>query len=408
MRAASCPVAGVAQVRAPAVADEHPRVVTTEASGSLHVSGGSIEGEGAGPSRGKVMNDIIGDNRAAEMDAFRGALAEDHLQPLWDIMQRLAAKQPVRGGVPIHWSWDHLRRHVMRAGDLVTAEEAERRVIVLENPSFPGEGKITSSLYSGIQLILPGETAPSHRHTASALRLILEGQGAFTTVAGERISMSPGDFIVTPSNSFHDHGNDTDQPVLWLDGLDVFVVNLLNAPFGEDHPEQRQPVTRPAGDSLARYGRGLVPHDHRAIAGETGTFWWPYTQTRSALVELRAAGPVDDALGVRMNFIDPSTGASPIKTMTASMSLFPDGFRGAQYRSVAGSVWSVVEGRGRVRVGEQSWEIGPRDVVVVPGWAWHQVEADEALIIFSFSDEVLQRHLGFWREERSGSVGAEA
>src|SRR5882757_3739364 len=190
---------------------------------------------------GSGMNGIVGANRSSALDAFREELAADHLQPLWDIMRRLAANEPANGGIPIHWSWSDLRSHVMRAGELVTAQEAERRVLVLENPAFPGEGRITSSLYSGVQLIMPGETAPSHRHTASALRLILEGEGAFTTVAGERILMSPGDFIVTPSGSFHDHGNDTDKPVMWLDGLDVFVVNLLNAPFGEHHSQRRQP-----------------------------------------------------------------------------------------------------------------------------------------------------------------------
>ena len=350
------------------------------------------------------MDGDIGDNLSGAMEAFRGELAGNHLQPLWDIMRRLAAKEPAQGGVPVRWTWADLRAHVMRAGDLVTAEEAERRVLVLENPAFPGEGRITSSLYSGVQLIMPGETAPSHRHTASALRLIIEGEGAFTTVAGERILMSPGDFIVTPSGSFHDHGNDTDSPVMWLDGLDVFVVNLLNAPFGEDHPQQRQPVTRPLGDSLARYGAGLVPHGHIHRDGETGTFWWPFAKTRPALAALHAAGSFDPALGVRMNFIDPSTGNSPIRTMTASMSLFPAGFRGEAYRSVAGAVWSVVEGNGRVRIGDQIFELGSHDIVAVPGWSWHEVEADEDMILFGFSDEVLQRHLGFWREERRTGV----
>ena len=355
-----------------------------------------------------MTNANLGANRVATMDAFRDELAADNLKPLWDVMGNLAAREPPAGGAAKRWTWSDLRKHVLRAGELVTATEAERRVLVLENPAFPGEGRITSSLYSGVQLILPGETAPSHRHTASALRLIIEGQGAFTTVAGERVLMSPGDFIVTPSGSFHDHGNDADEPVMWLDGLDVFVVNLLNAPFREDDPVQQQAVSRPPGDSLARYGSGLVPHGYVPVEDQAGTFWWPYARTREALAALLTAGPVDSALGVKMDFIDPSTGRSPIKTMTASMSLFPSDFEGEQYRSVSGSVWSVVEGRGTVRVGDQQWNIGPRDIVVVPGWAWHSVKADEEMVIFSFSDEVLQRHLGFWREERAVARSAGA
>lgn len=340
------------------------------------------------------------DSRAAAMDAFRRALATDNLSPLWDKMAALAATEPSAGGHPCRWEWDNLRKQVMLAGEIVSTEEAERRVLVLENPAFPGEGRVTSSLYSGVQLILPGETAPSHRHTASALRLILEGRGAFTTVSGERIYMAPGDFIVTPSGSFHDHGNETEAPVIWLDGLDVFVVNLLNAAFRDDYPEDRQPVTRPAGDSLARYGSGLVPHGFRHQTGSNGTFWWPYERTRPILAAMAKSGPVDDALGVRMDFIDPSTGASPIKTLTASMSVFPAGYRGQDYRSVSGAVFSVVEGTGRIRIEGATWPLKPRDVVAVPGWIWHAIEADDDLVLFSFSDEVLQRHLGFWREER--------
>lgn len=341
-----------------------------------------------------------------DMDSFRSDLAAQHLQPLWDIMGKLAAKEPTMGGQPIHWAWGGLEALVRRGGELISAEEAERRVLVLENPDFPGEGRITNSLYSGVQLLMPGETAPSHRHTASALRLILEGSGAFTAVDGERVTMSPGDFIVTPSGTFHDHGNDTDAPVTWLDGLDVFVVNLLNAPFGEDHPQHRQPVIRPEGDTLARFGSGLLPHDYTADGSRSPTFHWPYDRTRAALKRLSDAGPIDPALGLRMNFIDASTGLSPIKTMTAWMTLLPAGFRGDLYRSVSGTVMSVVEGSGRVEVSGQHWAIKPRDIFVAPSWNWHRFEADEDMIIFGFSDEVLQRHLGFWRDERRSLNGA--
>ena len=341
-------------------------------------------------------------NHATMMDGFRADLQADHLAPLWDMMRKLAALEPVRGGAPMHWSWDRLRAHVMRAGELVTAQEAERRVLVLENAAFPGEGKLTSSLYGGVQLLMPGEVAPSHRHTASALRLIMEGEGGYTAVDGERVSMSPGDFIVTPSNTFHDHGNETDHPVIWLDGLDVFVVNLLNAPFAEAYSQDRQPVTKRSGESAALFSSGLMPHGFARTSAGSPVFSWPYARTRKALQALNEAGRIDAALGVKMDFVDPTTAKSPIATMTASMRLLPAGFSGDRYRCTSGTVLSVVEGRGRIQVGEQSWEIGPRDVLVAPGWVWSSFEADENLVLFSFSDEVLQRHLGFWREERAG------
>lgn len=337
---------------------------------------------------------------ADDMDRFRGDLARAHLQPLWDIMRKLAAREPNRGGRPAHWNWRGLRQQVLRAGALVSAQEAERRVLVLENPAFPGEGRATNSLYAGVQLILPGEVAPSHRHTASALRLILEGSGGYTSVDGERVIMSPGDFIVTPSGTFHDHGNEGDAPVMWLDGLDVFIVNLLNAPFAEDFPVSRQPVSRRDGDSLARFGSGLLPHGFVREEARAPVFWWPYTRTRAVLEEVCLAGPVDAALGVRMNYADPSSGSSPIRTMTASMSLFPRRFSGDWYRSVSGAVGCVVEGSGWISAGGERWRVGPNDIVILPSWEWHRIEAEEELVLFSFSDEVLQRHLGFWRDER--------
>lgn len=336
----------------------------------------------------------------AGLERLHDDLAAHHLQPLWEIMWRLAAKEPANGGEPIHWTWSDLRCHAMRAGELIAASDAERRVIVLDNPAFAGEGRATNSLYAGVQLVLPGEIAPCHRHTASALRLILEGEGGYTAVDGEQVIMSPGDFIVTPSGTFHDHGNDSDRPVIWLDGLDVFVVNLLNAPFGESHAEARQPVTKLSGDSLARYGSGLLPHGYARKGAQSPMFWWPYSRTKEALAALRAAGEIDTALGLRMDFVDPTTGQSPIRTMTASMSLFPAEFDGDSYRSISGCVCSVVEGSGRVTVGDHEWQIGPKDIFVLPSWNWHRFQADEDLTVFSFSDEVLQRHLGFWRDER--------
>ena len=335
------------------------------------------------------------------MAAFQENLARASLAPLWDVMRRLAPRGPVGGGEPKHWDWETLRSQALRAGELITAEQAERRVLVLENPAFPGEGRATSSLYSGIQLILPGETAPSHRHTASAIRLVMEGRGAYTAVDGERVAMSPGDFIVTPSGTFHDHGNDGEEPVLWLDGLDVFVVNLLNACFGEDHPEKRQPVLREAGVSAARFSTGLHPADLPLGAARSGVFAWPYAQSRAALAASVRTGRVDPALGAGLRFVDPATGRSPTPTMSAGLCMFPAGFQGEGYRSTSGAVMSVVEGCGSVTIDGRRFELDRNDVFIAPSWLWRSFQATEDLVVFAFSDEVLQRHLGFWREERS-------
>ena len=336
------------------------------------------------------------------MDGFRAALASDHLRPLWDVMRMLAPREPNAGGQPIHWDWQSLHRHILQAGDLITAEEAERRVLVLENPDFVGEGRATSSLYAGVQMVLPGEVAPSHRHTASALRLILQGDGGYTSVDGERHMMRRGDFVVTPSGTFHEHGNLGDEPVMWLDGLDVFVVNLLNAPFGEGHPEGSQPLVRPDGYALARYGAGLLPHGHEGGRTETPFFVWPYERTREALFEVAGAGKLDPCLGVKLDYADPASGRPPIRTMTGSMQLLPAGFRGVPYRCTAGSVFAVVDGSGVAKVGGREFNLQANDIFVAPGWTWRTIEASdkEDLVLFSFSDEVLQRHLGFWREVR--------
>lgn len=141
----------------------------------------------------------------------------------------------------------------MRAGDLISAEQAERRVLIMENPGLPGQAAITPSLYAGLQLVLPGEVAPCHRHTQNALRFVMEGSGAYTALDGEKAVMEPFDLVLTPAGQWHDHGNETTQPMIWLDGLDIPTVRLFDAQFSERLDQPTHPVTAPPGDTLARY-----------------------------------------------------------------------------------------------------------------------------------------------------------
>jgi gentisate 1,2-dioxygenase len=161
-----------------------------------------------------------------ERAAFYDRIGAQNMTPLWEVLHALVPTQPQSHAQAAIWRYSELREQVLEAGRLITAEEAERRVLILENPGLRGQSCITQSLYAGLQLILPGEVAPAHRHTQSALRLVLDGEGAYTAVDGERTTMHRGDFIITPSWTWHDHGNPGNQPVVWLDGLDIPVVRF--------------------------------------------------------------------------------------------------------------------------------------------------------------------------------------
>ena len=197
-----------------------------------------------------------------ERAEFYARLGQRSTAPLWEVLGKLVSPEPQPETRSILWRYAELRPLLMEAGRLLTAEEAERRVLVLENPGLAGRSQATGSLYAGLQLILPGEVARCHRHVASALRFIIEGHGAYTTVEGERTEMSPGDFILTPSWTYHDHGNPGDEPVVWLDGLDVPMVNLFDTSFAGHPPAAEAPRPVEAGASHARYGANMLPVDY--------------------------------------------------------------------------------------------------------------------------------------------------
>ena len=335
----------------------------------------------------------------SEREAFYKRIDKDSLTPLWEVLASLVPPQPATPCVPALWRYRTVRPYLMEAGRLISAREAERRVLVLENPGLRGASSITHSLYAGLQLILPGEVAPSHRHTQSALRFVVEGSGAYTAVDGERTTMHPGDFIITPSWTFHDHGNPGTEPVVWLDGLDIPIVAFFDAGFAERYPQETQPVTKVEGDALARYGANLLPLEYTPPTRTTPIFCYPYNRSREALERLRRQGPLDPHHGLKMQYVNPATGGYPMPTIGAFVQLLPKGFRGKGYRSTDGTVYTVVEGKGRSRVGDQVFEWEPNDIFVVP--SWHKVahEADTDAVLFSYSDRPVQKALGLWREQ---------
>ena len=199
-----------------------------------------------------------------EREAYYRRIGTNNLAPLWEVLRGLVPKEPRTPALPVVWHYDDVRPFLMEAGTLITAKEAERRVLVLENPGLRGQSRITTSLYAGLQLILPGEIAGAHRHTAGAIRLILDGEGAYTQVDGEKTIMKYGDFVMTPSWTAHDHGNESKKPMIWLDVLDVPTINFFETAFSEHLDDTVQNTKFTDNDSLWRYGSGVLPDGSEA------------------------------------------------------------------------------------------------------------------------------------------------
>ncbi len=354
------------------------------------------------------MNDAPtpGSNEArALLQGLYAEMAPQHLYPLWEVLHALVTPEPTSPVQPHLWHYDTARAHLLRAGDLITAAQAERRVLILENPGMPGSSAVTTSLYAGLQLILPGEVAPCHRHTQCALRFVMEGGGAFTALDGEKAIMQPFDLVLTPNWQWHDHGNTSDRPMIWLDGLDIPTVRFYAASFAERLPDgaMAHPETAPPGDTQARYGRNLRPFGGTSAArrpAELPLFHYPYAEWRESLAAMARAGDPDPHLGHALEFVNPADGGPVMPTIAAHVRLLPKGFRTQPRRSTDATVFVVVEGSGTARIGETALALGPRDLFVLPAWATLELDAAADLVLFAYSDAAAQRKLGLWREAR--------
>ncbi|HWI86447.1 MAG TPA: gentisate 1,2-dioxygenase [Sphingomonas sp.] len=344
-------------------------------------------------------------NLAAEegrMGFYEKARGEN-LAPLWRVLHGLVTGQPKVTAVPAHFAYQRVRPYLMEACDLIGTEEAERRVLVLENPGLAGQSRLTPSLFCGLQIILPGEIAPAHKHVASALRFIVEGSGAYSAIAGEKTMMEVGDFVITPSMSWHDHGNESDAPMVWIDGLDMHMVNLFSASFRENYPGESHPSTKPEGATMAEVGCNMVPDGYEHGSQTSPIFNYPYSRTRDALAKIARFREPDDCHGFKMNYINPLTGGSAMPTISTAMRLLPKGFVTRTYRSTAATIFNVVEGTGIARVGDQVFHYRPQDIFVVPSWFPLVIEATDESVLFNYSDQIVQEKLDFFREMRGNA-----
>lgn len=330
--------------------------------------------------------------------AFCTRADREDLAPLWQVLHSLVPAQPQSPARAALWRFSDIRPYLVEAAELIGTDEAERRVLMLENPALRGQARTTGSLYAGLQIVMPGEIAPAHRHVASALRFVIEGSGGYTAVNGERTYMSPGDFIVTPSWTWHDHGNESENPIIWMDGLDIHIVNLLDCGFREDYPQSVHPISRPAGASTAEAALNMLPADFDRSLRTSPIFNYPYARTRDALAGIAQFREVDPAYGFKMRYVNPLNGDWAISTISTWAQLLPAGFQTAPHRTTDGTIYVVVEGTGRSTIADRTFEWGPRDIFVVPSWQRVTHQATTEAILFGASDRAAQEKLGIWRE----------
>ncbi|HEY7063089.1 MAG TPA: cupin domain-containing protein [Chloroflexota bacterium] len=369
---------------------------------------------------------------AATLDALHAEMGALQLEGLWRLGDEVQAAEPRVVARPYVWRGADVRRVLERAGTLVQHDAAaERRTIRLVNPGLGAQHCATHTLAASVQLIRPGEVAPTHRHTPAAIRFIIQGHGAYTTINGERCTMEPGDLVLTPRWSWHHHGNAGDEPVMWMDGLDFPLVILLNGVFFERYPAERQPETRPADTSERQYGSALrpvrpnppapfptreggadadsaaaIPSSPRFPRREGGpgglgpllTYRW--ADTYAALQRLAAvdASPYDD---VALEYTDPRTGGHTLPALACWVQMLRPGVRTRAHRHTASAVYQVFRGRGySVIAGERlNWQRG--DFVALPTWAWHEHAntGDEEVVLFSITDLPVMEALDLYREE---------
>ncbi|MCC6483175.1 MAG: gentisate 1,2-dioxygenase [Sphingomonadaceae bacterium] len=337
----------------------------------------------------------------AQLESLYEEMAPHHLTPLWEVLGDLVLPEPTTPAIPAKWSYGPMREYLLRAGDLITAAEAERRVLILENPGMPGDSAITPRLYAGLQLVLPGEIAPCHRHSQSALRFILEGNGAYTAVDGEKAYMHPFDLILTPNWRWHDHGNPSPDPVIWLDGLDIPTVRALDAQFAERLGHSQHPEGPAPGTTITRFGKSLRPLTSgtvRQTLADQPMFHYPYAEWIEALRALAASQEPDAYIGHAMEFRNPVSGDAVMATISAHVRLFPAGFESGIRRSTESAVFTVVSGAGSVEIDGENFALNPRDVIVVPTWKAARWQAKDELVLFAFSDRTVQEKLNLYRE----------
>jgi gentisate 1,2-dioxygenase len=326
-----------------------------------------------------------------------GALAAKSMQPLWKMKRTLLSNVPLPTTQAWLWKWGTILPLAQRAGEVVTLDRGgDRRVLALANPGLEGLPFTTTTLWGAIQYLGGRELAPAHRHSPAAIRFVMSGTGASTTVDGDVCTMNAGDLVLTPSGTWHEHRNEGDEPVVWFDGLDLPLVSTMEAIFFENHPDDVQEVLGRDMTATQFTAPGIRPLGRAYRTGYSPMMRYPWEDTDRALSRLAAAG---DAALVSIEFTNPVTGGPAVPTLGCEMHRLRAGARSASVRKVGSSVFVVFRGSGTTVIEGEAFEWGPGDVFAAPSWAAVDHCAQEPADLFAITDRPVLQQLHLYREQ---------
>ena len=324
------------------------------------------------------------------LEDLRRDMRRHNLIPLWELEAEIMGIAPRPVTKPWLWSWSDLYGVAERAGHLVPVERGgDRRAIALANPGQNGMPYATSTLWAAVQWLNGHEIAPAHRHTSQAIRFIIDGAGSYSTVEGDKVFLERGDLVLTPPWTWHDHGSESDERAIWMDALDIPLNNFLDAPFFENYPAETQPVDKVLNGSVLKYGVGQMrPAWEEPVREYSPIMTYKWADTERALKNLAEADSdlYDD---VALEYINPHTGASVMKTFGCQIQMLRPGIHTDAHRHTGSWVYLAFEGHGATIIDGVQFNWGPGDMFVLPSWAVHEhvnESSDERAILFAVHD----------------------
>lgn len=320
-------------------------------------------------------HNALTDGRPQESDSAEKLISElpaRNVLPLWAQMAKLNPPEPNPTCIPHIWRYSELKPYLLRAGDLISEKQAERRVLMLINPAREAP-YTTDTLYAGLQLVMPNETAPAHRHVAFAMRFVIEGNGGITAVHGQRVAMTRGDVILTPTWNWHDHGKDGDGPIIWLDGLDLPMYRHFPVHFVEHYKESRYPA--------------------EDVDTTSSPIVFPWAKMKAQLDASQGQHAVKRYLK--------KGGEEVSLTLGAAAERLNAGCASGRVRETISSVYHVVEGSGMSDINGETIEWKQGDTFCVPAWHKynHRANTDETVYLYRFDDKPMLKSLGYLKTE---------